>query len=132
MAVTPKPKAQNKTTMPDENTNACKIPPRWFRKNETVIGIIGNTQGVKIAASPNPKAVIRNAGRPLAAASAGAVELRALVPALFTLTATAPGLISVKPAGAMNPFGAVAEGSTINVKDAVFFLGGRHWRSLQA
>src|SRR5580700_4955552 len=53
-AVTPNPRAQNSTTMPSENTIACRIPPRSFRKNETVIGIIGQTQGVKIAASPNP------------------------------------------------------------------------------
>ena len=49
--------------MPSEKTTACRIPPRWFRKNETVMGIIGNTQGVKMAARPSPKAVIRNVGR---------------------------------------------------------------------
>ena len=42
---------------------ACTSPPRWFRKKETVIGIIGKTQGVKIAASPSPKAVSRNVAR---------------------------------------------------------------------
>src|SRR6478672_6579577 len=118
--------------MPDENTNACKIPPRWLRKNETVIGIIGNTQGVKIAASPSPKAVIRNAGRPPVAASTGGPELGALAAALITFTATAPGLISVYPAGATKAAGAAADGSIITVNDAVFFRGGKHCRSLQA
>src|SRR6185295_7281674 len=118
--------------MPDENTTACKIPPRWFRKNETVMGIIGNTQGVKIAASPSPKAVIRNAGRPPAPASAGAPELDAIAAALITFTATAPGLISVYPAGTTNAAGGAADGSIVTVNDAVFFRGGKHWRSLQA
>src|ERR1700685_937504 len=106
--------------MPDENTTACKTPPRWFRKKKTVMGIIGNTQGVKIAARPSPKAVIRNAGRPPVDASAGAPADAGLA-ASMTFTARAPGLISVHPPGATNPFGAVAEGSTINVKEAVFF-----------
>jgi 4-hydroxy-2-oxoheptanedioate aldolase len=45
--------------MPDENTAACKIPPRWFRKNETVMGIIGNTHGVNKETSPAPMAARR-------------------------------------------------------------------------
>ena len=120
--------------MPDENTTACKIPPRWFRKNETVIGIIGKTQGVKIAARPSPKAVIRNAGRPPVFAPAGApVEFGAeLAPALITFTAAAPGLISVYPAGTTNATGAGALGSTITMNDGVFFRGGKHCRSLHA
>ena len=58
--------------MPSENTSACTIPPRWFRKNETVIGIIGNTHGVKIDARPNPNAVSRKprAARPRALSDA--------------------------------------------------------------
>src|SRR4029077_5838989 len=107
--------------MPDENTNACRIPPRWFRKNETVMGIIGNTQGVKIAASPSPKAGMRNAGRPPVAASAGALELGALVPALITFTATAPGLISVYPAGITNAAGGPAHRTTHPRTHAIFF-----------
>ncbi len=63
-AVTPSPSAQNNTMIPSENTIACRIPPRSFRKNETVIGIIGNTQGVKIDASPSPNAVSKNASMP--------------------------------------------------------------------
>ena len=84
----------------------------------TVMGIIGNTHGVKIAASPNPKAVIRNAGRPPAAVAAGAPELGALAPALLTFTATAPGRISVYPAGTTNATGGAADGSTTTVNDA--------------
>src|SRR5579862_4505112 len=99
--------------MPDENTTACKIPPRWFRKNETVIGIIGNTQGVKIAARPSPKAVIRNAGRPPALGAPGVAA--GVAEALANFTATAPGLISVYPAGTTNAGGAPAAESTITV-----------------
>ncbi len=97
-----------------------------------MIGIIGNTHGVKIAARPSPKAVIRNVGRPPLAASAGALGLGALAPALMTFIATAPGLISVYPAGTTYAAGAAADGSTITVNEAVFVRGGKHWWSLHA
>ena len=42
-------------------------------KNDTVIGIIGNTHGVKIDARPRPKAVRRN--MPVPALSIGSAEL---------------------------------------------------------
>src|SRR5580700_722044 len=96
------------------------------------MGIIGKTQGVKIAAKPSPNAVIRKVGSPPAAAPAGAPELGAPAPALITFTATAPGLISVYPAGTTNAAGAADAGSIITVNDAVFLRGGKHWRSLQA
>jgi hypothetical protein len=38
-------------------------PVGWLRKNQTVIGIIGKTHSVKIAASPRLKAMSRNCGR---------------------------------------------------------------------
>ena len=95
--------------MPDENTTACRIPPRWFRKNETVMGIIGNTHGVKIAARPSPNAVIRNVGRPPAVVpdwrTAG-FRLADFGATLMTFTATAPGLISVYPSGTTYAAGA--------------------------
>ncbi len=55
--------------IPSENTSAWNTPlPRepdsCRRKNETVIGIIGNTHGVKIEARPNPNAITRNAPNP--------------------------------------------------------------------
>src|SRR5689334_2781184 len=120
--------------MPDENTTACKIPPRWFRKKETVMGIIGNTQGVKIAARPSPKAVIRNASKPLALGAAGEPAEPGVepAPALVTFTATAPGLISVYPAGTTYAAGAAAAGSMVIVNETVFFRGGKHCRSLHA
>src|SRR5580698_11403701 len=62
-AVTPNPRAQNSVTMPSENTTACRIPPRWPRKKETVMGIIGNTQGVKTDSRPMPNAVRRKGPR---------------------------------------------------------------------
>ena len=42
---------------------ACARPPRCPMKYDMVIGIIGKTQGVKMAASPKPKARARNAGK---------------------------------------------------------------------
>ena len=68
-AVNPKPIAVNKSMIPRQNTSACRTAcPRvgfpWFRKNDMVIGIIGNTQGVKMEASPKPKASSRNAPSP--------------------------------------------------------------------
>jgi hypothetical protein len=61
IAVTPIPTIENRTTMPQQNNTAPRngaprpelCPPT---KNDRVIGIIGNTQGVKSAASPNPNA----------------------------------------------------------------------------
>ena len=91
--------------MPREKTTACKIPPRWFKKNETVMGIIGKTQGVKMAARPSPKAVIKNVGRLPVLAGAGVSAA-----AFTTLTAAAPGLISVYPAGTTYAAGAAAAG----------------------
>jgi hypothetical protein len=87
-AETPNPSRQNSTTIPSENTSAWTSPPRWFKKNDTVIGIIGKTHGVKIAASPKPNAVSKNV--PMLAsvwtgAAAGAVVVAA---------AKAPGLTS--------------------------------------
>src|ERR1700690_2511353 len=98
-------------------------------KNETVIGIIGKTQGVKMAASPSPKAVRRNVAR-LPFAEAGVAGLAGF--GLLTCAATAPGLISVYPAGTTKAAATGAAGSTFNVKTAVFLRGGRHWRSLHA
>src|ERR1700735_5729056 len=68
MAVISTPRPVNKTMMPRQKTIACntpsRLPPDWrFKKNETVNGIMGKTQGVKMAASPAPNA-IRKKPRP--------------------------------------------------------------------
>ena len=43
---------------PDNNRDGGASPEGcWLRKKDTVIGIIGNTQGVNNDASPKPKAV---------------------------------------------------------------------------
>src|SRR5579884_2039220 len=108
---------------------ACRTP--WLRepdcrlrKNETVIGIMGKTQGVKIAANPNPNATRRNRPRPSEAAgpAAGAEDE-------FPDECRTPA--SRYPAGALTD-AAGAAGSMIRFADAVFFLGGRHMVSLQA
>ena len=58
--LSPESIAVNMTTMPRQNRIACTQALRGlFRKNDSVIGIIGNTQGVKIAASPKPNATSR-------------------------------------------------------------------------
>src|SRR5260370_31933989 len=75
------PSPVNRTTIPRQNTTACKTPSRRlpdcrFTKYETVKGIIGKTQGVKMAASPAPNAVRRNKPKPdcFGAAGGGGVE----------------------------------------------------------
>src|SRR5580693_249365 len=96
-------------------------------KNDTVMGIIGNTHGVKIDARPSPNAVNRNAPNPSGAAGA----LVSTVPD-DGAGAAAASLYSVNPAGATNALVAGAAASTVNVNVAVFFFGGRHMVSLQA
>src|ERR1017187_2523106 len=75
-----------------------------------VMGIIGNTQGVKMDARPMPNATARNASKP----SAGAVPVD--VPA-------GPGAAgSEYPAGMITAAGPAA-GSTVNVAAPVHFDG---------
>ena len=81
MAARPSP--ENSTTIPRQNTTACiLLPLSRFRKNETVMGTMGKTQGVKIAASPKPNATSKNGARPPEACGC-----------------TAPGRASLNPAG---------------------------------
>src|SRR2546425_9503733 len=79
-----------------------------------VTGIIGKTQGVKMASSPPPKATARTAPRSCVSdfgAAAGAA-------------AGAPDLNSKNPAG-METGSAAALGSIVREALAGFFLGGR-------
>ena len=87
-------------------------PESRFRKYDIVIGIIGNTQGVKIDARPKPRAVSRKGNKS-----------SSLPPAGFTGTA-ALGDTSIIPAGTGKA--AAAPAATVNVATAVFFFGGRH------
>src|ERR1051326_8441291 len=83
-----------------------------------VIGIIGNTQGVKIEAKPNPKATSRNEAI-LSAAPAGAgVSLEG-----------GGALASVYPAGISRAPAAAAE--SIFTRASPVHLPGTHWVSLQ-
>src|ERR1039457_5340188 len=71
IAVTRSPRPENSTTMPRQKTTAWITPSRRppdcrFRKYDMVMGIIGNTQGVKIEASPNPNASTKKAAQPCA------------------------------------------------------------------
>jgi len=68
IAVAEKPRRQNNTTIPRQKIPAWinpsfRDPESRFKKYDIVIGIIGNTQGVKIDASPNPRAVNRNGSK---------------------------------------------------------------------
>src|SRR5437016_4952268 len=117
------PSPVNRTMIPTQNTTACNTPSRRvpdcrFTKYETVNGIIGKTQGVKIAASPAPNAVRRNKPKPacLGAGGGGGGDV---------LGAAAASALrnSVYPAG-ITMFSAFAAGSTLMVATAVFFLGG--------
>src|SRR6202162_6621681 len=63
------PRPVNKTTIPRQKTTACSRPSRRLPvcrliKYDTVNGIMGKTQGVKMAASPAPKAVSKNRPKP--------------------------------------------------------------------
>ena len=61
-AVTASPIAvkQHNDSQAEERRLPQRLAPRCrFKKNESVIGIIGKTHGVKIAARPNPKATRR-------------------------------------------------------------------------
>src|SRR5580698_10584733 len=97
--------------IPSEKTAACTRPPRWLRKKDTVMGIIGNTHGVKMESSPTPNAVNRKVPRlPVSAGAGGAAGV-----------SETTGFTSVYPAGTTKAAGAAAERSMASVKVAVFF-----------
>jgi hypothetical protein len=50
---------------------SLREPEGRFRKKDIVIGIMGKTQGVKIAAMPRPNASSRNPANPCRAGASG-------------------------------------------------------------
>jgi hypothetical protein len=121
-AVTSNPKPEKRTMIPRQKTTACATPPRfppdcWWRKNDIVMGIMGKTQGVKIQASPAPKATSRNAPQPCASGDGTAAD------------AADGGWASANPAG-MARDGAGAAGSTVSATVRVH-LPGTQRESLQ-
>jgi hypothetical protein len=103
-AVISRPIPEKSTMIPRQKTTACVTPSPLpadcrFRKNDMVIGIIGKTHGVKIEASPKPKATSRNPAR----------LWSELVEAGTAVLPGAGGLASAKPAGMT---GAAAPGVT--------------------
>ena len=63
--------------IPRQKTTACTMlsrrpPDCRLRKYDIVIGIMGKTQGVKMEASPKPKATARKASQPFGLAAAAA------------------------------------------------------------
>src|SRR5260370_42112398 len=99
---------ENSTIIPRQNTAAWntlsrRVADGLFRKNDMVIGIIGKTQGVKIASKPAPNAKARKGVNPCSSGlgAEGAAE------------AGAPGLNSEKPGG-MEIAGAGALGSMVS------------------
>jgi hypothetical protein len=126
MAVVIRPNPENSTTIPRQKSTAWKtlsrrVPCR-FRKNDMVMGIMGKTQGVKMAARPKPKATSRNAPRPW-------VSGRGRPGGRPRTWGSAP-LTSVYPAG-MAEAAARAAGSMVRVALAVRRRGGMHTVSLQ-
>lgn len=108
--------------IPRQNTTAwtmlSRLPPDCrLRKYDMVIGIIGKTQGVKIARSPNPKATNRNAARPWSWADGAGVA------------PGAGGLASTYSAGMVTE-AEVAAGSIFRLAAPVHFPG-THCVSLQ-
>ena len=125
------------TMIPRQNSTAWNTPSRFspscrFTKYETVNGIIGKTQGVKMAASPAPNAVSRKRPNPaeVCGAAEGAVGVPTAVDADSGAEEAAAGLNSLKPVG-MTITCDFAAGSMFNVAVAVLRLGGRHLESLQ-
>src|ERR1700689_3280876 len=102
---------------------ASRRVPWRFRKYDMVMGIMGKTQGVKMAARPNPKATSRNA--PRLWVFVVAVEGVALATRAFG----AP-LNSMNPAGITGAAARAAE-SMVRLALAVRRTGGMHRRSLQ-
>src|SRR5260370_35136654 len=107
-----------------EKTRAGVAPSRGLplcrvRKYETVNGIMGNTHGVKIAASPAVNAVSRKNPKPEDCGAGAGVG-----------AGVAPARNSVYPAG-ITIVCAFAFGSMVMVATAVLRLGGRHMVSLQ-
>src|SRR5438445_12168722 len=91
-------------------------------KNETVIGIIGKTQGVKMDAIPNPRADNRKVQR----SSGAAVALNATgAAAEFAEGVAAANFTSLYPAGMTNDGGVGADASMVTVNDTVFLRGCR-------
>src|ERR1017187_6673055 len=74
-----RPREEKRTTIPSQKTTACMAPSRfppdcWWRKYDMVMGIMGKTQGVKMEASPKPKATSRKAPQPSETGSGTAAE----------------------------------------------------------
>src|SRR5271156_3818194 len=93
--LTRNPRPVKKTMTPTQKTTACMMPSRRlpvcrFRKYDTVNGIMGKTQGVKIAASPAPKAVSKN--KPKSADCGAGVVMGAGVEAVDVAAAPDAGL----------------------------------------
>jgi hypothetical protein len=107
-------------------------------KNETVIGIMGNTQGVNSDAKPNPNAVKRKGRRSCCLFEIGAVtgaedtwpaEGVEAGAALVVVTMAAAGT-SKYPSGNLKPLAAVPLANP-NPVVTVFFTGGKQLTSLQ-
>ena len=101
-----------------------------MRKNETVIGIMGNTHGVNSDAKPKVNAVNKN-GRRSCCAVAGRVDELGAEAVVLTGSATATAGINKYPPGILNP---LAAEPLANAKPEFtdFFTGGKHFTSLQA
>ena len=116
-AVAARPRPENNTMMPRQKMIACvtlsrRDPDCRFRKNDIVIGIMGNTHGVKMVSSPKPKATARNGARSPEAAVAD--------PAGDSTGADAG---SAYPAG-IGAAPAVAAASTVSVAVTILVTGG--------
>src|ERR1035438_7569175 len=90
------------------------------------MGIIGNTQGVKMEARPKPKATARNPNSP----STGAAGVDDAAPGVPPVGDGVPGVVAAGTRGSAYPAGiatarAAAEGSTVSVAAPVH-LDGTH------
>src|ERR1043166_8563572 len=69
-----RPRPLKSTMIPKQKIAACATPPLRLRKYDMVIGIMGKTQGVKMEASPKPKATAMKAARPWSVAGESEAE----------------------------------------------------------
>src|SRR5262249_21765810 len=111
--VVSRPIPEKSTMIPMQNKAAWNTTARLFRKYDMVMGIIGKTQGVKMANNPPPNA--RSIKGPISCVSGlgGAA-----------VDEGEPGLNSRNPEG-MEIIGAGALASIFSGAVAVNFLGGR-------
>ena len=115
--VTKRPNPTYKTMMLNPYKMASLSPPPFFRKNETVIGIIGHTQGVKMANKP-PKMPNINMSNNERSASNGR-ELRSLIDEYSQIS----GAVHILSSQALKRIGVSSDLASVTMKESAYSSG---------